>query len=167
MNVCCTFFDKGVSYELVLCLKNSCCGLWNNYCVLESISCFEKIYSVLWNNIAAYGLVVNSIHDSKYEFARATEAVAKRCSVKKMLFEISRNSQENTCVRDSFLIKSLAQVFSFEFWGISKNTFFYRTPPAAASGANLGSEDAILFQRNVRQHSSFIDLSSYSFQKRS
>ena len=139
MNMCCIFFDKRVSYELVFCLKNSCCGLWNNYCVLESIFCFGKIYSVLWNNIAAYGLVVNSIHTSKYGFVRATEAVAKRCSVKKVFLEISQNSQENTCVRDSFLIKSLAQVFSFEFCGISKSTFFYRIPPAAASGANLDS----------------------------
>ena len=29
--------------------------------------------------------------------------------------------------------ESLAQVFSCEFWGICKNTFFYRTPPVAAS----------------------------------
>ena len=48
--------------------------------------------------------------------------------------EISENSQENTCVRDSFLIKlkkkeSLAHVFFCEFYEISKNT----APPAAAS----------------------------------
>ena len=29
-----------------------------------------------------------------------TEAVARRCSVKKVLFEISQNSQENTCARN-------------------------------------------------------------------
>ena len=34
-----------------------------------------------------------------------TEAVAQRCSVKKMFLEISQNSQENTCARVSFLIK--------------------------------------------------------------
>ena len=33
------------------------------------------------------------------------EAVAQRCSVKKMFLEISQNSQENTCARVSFLIK--------------------------------------------------------------
>ena len=33
------------------------------------------------------------------------EAVAQRCSVKKVLLEISQNSQENTCARVSFLIK--------------------------------------------------------------
>ena len=33
------------------------------------------------------------------------EAVVQRCSVKKMFLEISQNSQENTCVRVSFLIK--------------------------------------------------------------
>ena len=33
------------------------------------------------------------------------EAVAQRYSVKKVFLEISQNSQENTCARDSFLIK--------------------------------------------------------------
>ena len=37
------------------------------------------------------------------------EAVVQRCSVKKVLLQISRNSQENTCVRGSFLIKMQAQ----------------------------------------------------------
>ena len=32
-----------------------------------------------------------------------SEAVAQRCPVKKVLSEISQNSQENTCVRVSFL----------------------------------------------------------------
>ena len=51
----------------------------------------------------------------------ASEAVAQRCSVKKVFLEISENSQENTC----------------EFSEISKNTFFYRTLPLAASDAYL------------------------------
>ena len=67
----------------------------------------------------------------------------RRCSVKRVFLENSQNSQENTCSRDSFLIKackfikkeSLAKVFSCKFCEISKNTFFYiyRTPPVAAS----------------------------------
>ena len=39
-----------------------------------------------------------------------SEAVVRRCSVKKLLLEISQNSQENTCARTSFLIK--LQLFS-------------------------------------------------------
>ena len=51
-----------------------------------------------------------------------------RCSMKKVLLEILQNSQENACVRVSFLIKlikkeTLAQVLSCEFCEISKNTF--------------------------------------------
>ena len=64
------------------------------------------------------------------------------CSVKKV--EISQYSQENIYARVSFLIKfqvacnfikkeTLAQVFSCEFYEISKNTFFYRTPLVAVS----------------------------------
>ena len=82
----------------------------------------------------------------------ATEAVIQRCSVKKVFFEISRNSQENTCARVSFLIKlqasatglslsasgreTQAQVFSCEFFGISKNTLSYRTPLVAATACH-------------------------------
>ena len=73
-----------------------------------------------------------------------TEAVARKCSVKKVFLEISQNSQENTCVRVSFFNKvagaysfikkeTLAQVFSCEFCEISKKTFSYRTPLVAPS----------------------------------
>ena len=64
------------------------------------------------------------------------EGVIPRCSVKKVFLKISQNSQENTCVRVSFLIKvlikkeTLAQVFSCE---IFKNTYFYRTSLVNAS----------------------------------
>ena len=34
-----------------------------------------------------------------------TEAVAQKCSVKKMFLEISQNSEESTCAWVSFLIK--------------------------------------------------------------
>ena len=62
------------------------------------------------------------------------EAVVQRCSVKKMLLEISQNSQENTCDRGFFqnkvagrnFIKNepLAQELSFNFCEMFNNTFF-------------------------------------------
>ena len=73
-----------------------------------------------------------------------SEAVARRCSVKKVFLKISQNLQENTCARVSFSItllawvcnfikkETLAQTFSCEFCKNFKNTFFYRTPPVAA-----------------------------------
>ena len=73
------------------------------------------------------------------------EAVVQRCSVKKVILEISQNSQENPCARVSFLVKLqaescnfvkkeiLAQLFSCGFCEISKSTFLYRTPLMAAS----------------------------------
>ena len=71
-----------------------------------------------------------------------SEVVSPMCSVKKTFLEISQNSQENTCARVSFSIKlqafnfikkeTLAQVFSCEFFDISKNTFFDRAPLVAA-----------------------------------
>ena len=85
------------------------------------------------------------------------EAVFRRCSVNKVFLEISQNSEENSCIRVSFLIKlqasacnfikketlasacnfikkeTLAQVFSCEFCEIFKNTYFHRTALVAAS----------------------------------
>ena len=46
-----------------------------------------------------------------------TEAVAQRCSVKKVFLEISQNSQENACARASFLIKLQASVLKV-WWEI-------------------------------------------------
>ena len=63
-----------------------------------------------------------------------TEAVVRRCFVKKVFLEILENSKENTCARVFNFIKeeTLAQVFFCEFCEISKNNFFYRTPQVAA-----------------------------------
>ena len=78
-----------------------------------------------------------------------SEAVVQMCSVKKVFLEIAQNSPENTCTRVSFfnkvaglrpatlLKKLLAQVFSCESCGVSKNTFSYRTPLVAASEHSL------------------------------
>ena len=78
---------------------------------------------------------------------------------KKVFLEISQNSQENTCVAVSFLIKlqalacnfikkeTLAQVFSCEFFKISKYTFCYRTPPLAASERATWFSDKRLEER--------------------
>ena len=42
-----------------------------------------------------------------HDFSVTTEAVARRCSIKKVVLEISLNSQENTCARTTLLKKSL------------------------------------------------------------
>ena len=78
---------------------------------------------------------------------RLLQADVQKCFVKKVFLQISQNSQERTCARVSFLIKlqacnfikreTLAQMFFCEFCEISKNSFFYRTPPLAASGGFL------------------------------
>ena len=55
---------------------------------------------------------------SKRPFARSSHP---RCSIKKVFLKLPRDSQENTCARASFLMKTLSQVFSCEFWEIFKN----------------------------------------------
>ena len=56
----------------------------------------------------------------------SSEAVAQRCSVKKVSCNFIKN-------------ETLAQVLSCEFCEIYKNTFFYRTPLVAASVSSMGN----------------------------
>ena len=63
-------------------------------------------------------------------------------SFKKVLLKLSQNSQQNTCVRVSFLMKAcnfiiketLAQVFFYEFCKIINNIFFTEHLRTTASG---------------------------------
>ena len=43
--------------------------------------------------------------DDNPSLVKFQEALVQRCSVKKLLLEISQNLQKNTCARVSFLIK--------------------------------------------------------------
>ena len=56
---------------------------------------------------------------------KSESEAATRDVLEKKVLEISQNSQQNTCVRVSFLIKlqALAQLFCCEFCEISNNTF--------------------------------------------
>ena len=65
---------------------------------------------------------------------KPTTTAAWACSVKRCSQKFRQNSQENTnlCQNLFFLIK--LQVFSCEFYEISKNTFSYRKPPVSTSG---------------------------------
>ena len=57
------------------------------------------------------------------------EAVNQMCSVKNVFLEISQIGLRPA----TLLKKTLAQVFSWKFCKISKNTFSYIKPPVAAS----------------------------------
>ena len=61
--------------------------------------------------------------------------IPKEMLCKKVVLQnLAKFTGKNLCW-GLFLIKlTMAQVFSYEFCEILKNTFFYRTPPAAASG---------------------------------
>ena len=62
--------------------------------------------TINFNKIGNYSDVVLGmrwIYRSKYfVHTYSPEAVVRRCSAKKVFLEISQNSQENTCARDSF-----------------------------------------------------------------
>ena len=85
---------------------------------------------------------LSDIHECQYFVL--PEGVSQRCSVKKgVLRNFAKFTGKHLCqslffnkVADlacNFIKKeTLAQVFSCEFYKISKNTFSYRTPPVAA-----------------------------------
>ena len=63
------------------------------------------------------------------KYLQETETVSRRCSVKKVVWEVLQNSLENIRARVSFIKKEkLALIFSCEFRETFKN-LFYRTPP--------------------------------------
>ena len=76
------------------------------------------------------------VSDKPWQNILHAEAATRGVLWEKLFLEISENSQENTCVRVSFLIKmqasawnfikkeTLVQVFSSEFCEICKNTCF-------------------------------------------
>ena len=72
-------------------------GIFEFFCF-----CFmsNKLFLILSNFTRYLFSVITFFFDEKH-----TEAVAQRCSVRKVFLEISQNSQENTSARVSFLIK--------------------------------------------------------------
>ena len=72
--------------------------------------CVENRWFFIWRRIINYYIIITenekvkqrSMHYWKDIFI--SEAVSRRCSVKKVFLEILQNSQEKTCTRDSFSI---------------------------------------------------------------
>ena len=123
------------------CVPRKRCTSFSKLFTCKSLS--KKLFAQILINLLFFCKICRTL------FLRASfnaEAVARRCSIKKLFLEISQNLQENSCSRVSFLMKlqteevcnfvkkeTLAQVFSCEFFKISKNTFSYRTPSVATS----------------------------------
>ena len=89
----------------------------------------KAISAVTRHSFENYFCGINTDYHALFERPVVSEAVAQRCSAKKLFLEISRNSQ----VCNFFKKEALAQVFSCEFCAISKKTFLHITPLVAAS----------------------------------
>ena len=105
-----------------------------NVCVSDQFidMSFITFFEALHSNMEKIAIISPPV---KIQYS---EAAVRRCSVKKVFLEILQNSQENNCVRDSFLIKLQAKTISEtdvsrEFCEISKNTFFTEHLRATAS----------------------------------
>ena len=55
-----------------------------------------------WQKVFLVNVDKDSARDTGIFLGDFAEAVAWRCSVKKMFLKISQNSQENTCAKASF-----------------------------------------------------------------
>ena len=70
---------------------------------LESVDWFTKNEMII--NPDKFQAIILDKKKSNLTNTLLTEAVVRRCSVKKVFLEMSQNSQKNTCARVSFLIK--------------------------------------------------------------
>ena len=89
----------------------------------------KKTPGVLKEAVIQKSSLIHPVVKSR-QILEKSEVIVQRCSTKKVFLEVSKNSQENTCARVSFLCnfikkESLTQVFSCECCEISKNTFSY------------------------------------------
>ena len=99
----------------------------------------EVFCSEVMKNQVAFYLVTEPRYFSEHK-----EAVAGRCSLRKVFLEISQNSQENTCaslcfkkvagLRPATLLKQRLwrRCFLVNFGKFPRKFFFHRTPPVAA-----------------------------------
>ena len=77
----------------------------HSFCLWISLKEFKKMNELLFPlKSLSYNFRGNSIWLTHLNLLKGTEAVVQTCSVKKVLLEISQNSQENTCARVSFLV---------------------------------------------------------------
>ena len=95
------------------------------FCILEIMLIYaawctnfaetHRLY-ILSNKITSKLLWLVQLHKSNRHPSFqvfVSEAVAQKCSIKKVFLEISQKLHENTCARVSFLIKLQSQVCSF------------------------------------------------------
>ena len=73
--------------------------------ICERLLLFVSPQSTIANSSGEFGPDETSTECKVSIFLKRTEAVARRCSVKRVFLEISQNSHENTCARSSLLIK--------------------------------------------------------------
>ena len=85
----------------------------------------------IWMTVPLKGSIFFGAMKSE-KFDWPAEVTTRGVLWKKVFLEISQVSKENTCARVYFL--PLAQVFSWEFCEISKNSFFTEHLLATASG---------------------------------
>ena len=75
------------------------------------INFFQTLYSLKSVFSLNTGYVLTKFFIFKFDLnVNHPKAVVRGCSLKKVFLEISQNSQENTCARDSFLIKLQADL---------------------------------------------------------
>ena len=117
---------------------------------IDSRFLYMKIHDVLF--YGGFPLLLCSV--GNFNAVKQIESRGKSsCFLQKLppevFLQISRNSQENTCVGVSFLITT--QVFSCEFCEIFKNIFFTEHLPATASFSLLSTFNVsfFLFYRSV------------------
>ena len=100
-------------------------NMWRDFQICISVpSSFQKIGEVNQITIMFYVPFYQTYLRLLYTLRLTTEAVAQRCSVKKVFSEILQNSQENNCARAPFLMK--VQALGLRPAALLKKRLWYR-----------------------------------------
>ena len=115
---CCSFLFKLlgiVRSSFFKTQRKSCCFIRESFCSMISLTVISGCQFKTLKKHYLFSQKVSSIDDRQASKRTSNvaipEAVAERCSLKEVLFEILQHSQENTCAIVSFLIKLQA-------WGL-------------------------------------------------
>ena len=88
-------FNSRLQLETIECLNSNIC----RDKITKNIS---ELYEVMGLMVVNLLLIIHTILWLHHLIFSSAKAVVGRCSVKKMLLEISQNLQEHTCARVSF-----------------------------------------------------------------
>ena len=129
-----------------LSILSVCFRILTEYTAAKYCHWFKKIYAYSWKSNGNWDDLIRMF---LFTPTLSIEAAVRRCFSNKCSSKFL-NTHRKTSVLESLFNNGVSstQVFSCEYCEIFKNSFFYRTPPVAASVSSILQE--IMWQNELR-----------------